>query len=71
MKTGQIYECISTGELYLVVRRANVDYALVLIRDGQTIWSNGRTLEHLYNNTRNEVILFTGKISVEKGLTNQ
>lgn len=68
MKTGQIYEC-TDGELYIVIRRANVDFALVSLRDGQTIWANGRTLEQLYNHTRTEVKLFTGKISVENGLT--
>lgn len=69
MKTGQIYECQSDGYLYIVIRRANVDYALVCLHDGQTIWSNGRTLEQLYNKTCTDVKLFTGKISVENGLT--
>lgn len=67
MKTGQIYRGNSDGELYIVVRRANVDYALVSFYDGQTIWANGRTLEQLYNTTRSEVTLFTGTLTIKDG----
>jgi hypothetical protein len=67
MKTGQIYRVESDGELYLVVRRANVDYALVSLYDGQSIWANGRTLDQLYNTTRSEVTLFTGTLTIKDG----
>jgi len=70
MKCGEFYRCGMDGNIYLVVRRANVDYALLSIHDGQTIWTNALTLEKLHSKTcYDELTKLTDKISVENGLT--
>jgi hypothetical protein len=68
MKTGQIYHCPSDGELYVVIRRANVDYALVSLCDGQTIWVNAPTLDKLHlKSLADRLTPFTGQITVSNG----
>lgn len=70
MKCGEFYRCGMDGNIYIVVRRANVDYALLSIHDGQTIWASSRTLAILHTKIQyDEFTKFTGKISVENGLT--